>query len=115
MTSNGTTTKSEKRALWAVAALFFVNGVVTGSYVPRLPEIRDQIEIGTNALGGLLSIALLYLAFRGILPQIEYGLEAFLGNVAPRFLGLGEAAAVVLGGALLGLLGSIAALIGWRR
>jgi predicted MFS family arabinose efflux permease len=46
-----------------VALLFFVNGVVVGSWLPRIPEIRDRLGIDlrtlglTLALGGLGSLA----------------------------------------------------------
>lgn len=45
------------RALAAVALQFAVNGALFASFVPRLPEIRDQVSIGTDALGVLLSVA----------------------------------------------------------
>jgi fucose permease len=45
------------RALAAVALQFAVNGALFASFIPRLPEIRDQISIGTDALGVLLSVA----------------------------------------------------------
>ncbi len=47
----------EKRALRSVAIQFWVNGVVFASFIPRLPELRDQIGIGDNNgfLGLLLS------------------------------------------------------------
>lgn len=50
-----------------MAAQFFVNGAVVGSFLPRLPEIRDNIDtdLGTlglvftlSSLGGLLGSAL---------------------------------------------------------
>ena len=82
------------------------------SYV-RIPFLIEGTLQG--AAGGAIAILMLYLAFRGILPEIEYGLEAFLGNVTPRFLDASEIAAVVLGGASLGLFGSGGALMGWRR
>ena len=39
-----------------MALLFFVNGVVVGSWLPRLPEIRDRLAIDLGTLG--LSLAL---------------------------------------------------------
>jgi fucose permease len=45
------------RALAAVAMQFAVNGALFASFIPRLPEIRDQVSIGTDALGVLLSVA----------------------------------------------------------
>lgn len=45
------------RALAAVALQFAVNGALFASFIPRLPEIRDQVSIGTDALGVLLSVA----------------------------------------------------------
>ena len=46
--------------------------------------------------------------------RVEFGLELFLGNLAPRFFSLGEAAWLVGAGAVLGATGSVAALFGWR-
>jgi predicted MFS family arabinose efflux permease len=39
-----------------VALLFFVNGVVVGSWLPRLPEIRDRLGIDLGALGLTLAL-----------------------------------------------------------
>ncbi|HEU4916723.1 MAG TPA: MFS transporter [Acidimicrobiia bacterium] len=39
-----------------VALLFFVNGVVVGSWLPRLPEIRDRLGIHLDALGLTLAL-----------------------------------------------------------
>ncbi|MEP4648585.1 MAG: MFS transporter [Ilumatobacter sp.] len=50
---------SDRRALASVAVQFFVNGALFASFVPRLPEIRDRIEIGNDALGRLLAIGAL--------------------------------------------------------
>src|SRR6056297_3163591 len=49
----------DRRALASVAAQFFVNGMIFASFVPRLPEIRDRIDIGNDALGRLLAIGAL--------------------------------------------------------
>ncbi|MFT7475001.1 MAG: hypothetical protein ACI81L_001933, partial [Verrucomicrobiales bacterium] len=38
-------TPTESRALKAVAVQFFVNGAVVASYVPRLPSIRDNLDV----------------------------------------------------------------------
>ena len=39
-----------------MALLFFVNGVVIGSWLPRLPEIRDRLGIDLGALGFTLAL-----------------------------------------------------------
>ena len=46
----------DRRALVAVATQFFVNGLVVASFVPRLPEIRDRIDVSTATLGVLLAV-----------------------------------------------------------
>jgi MFS family permease len=38
----------------AVAALFFVNGATFSNWLPRIPEIRDQLGIGNAGLGATL-------------------------------------------------------------
>ncbi|MDJ0664696.1 MAG: MFS transporter [Acidimicrobiia bacterium] len=47
----------DRRALAAVAVQFFVNGALPASFVPRLPEIRDQVDISIAGIGLLISIA----------------------------------------------------------
>ena len=39
-----------------MALLFYVNGFVVGSWLPRLPEIRDRLGIGLGALGITLAV-----------------------------------------------------------
>ncbi len=45
------------RALVAVAVQFFVNGALFASFVPRLPELRDRLELGVDDIGLMLSAA----------------------------------------------------------
>lgn len=49
--------RADSRALRAVAVQFFINGALFASFVPRLPEIRDRVEISVAGVGTLLSIA----------------------------------------------------------
>jgi fucose permease len=49
----------DRRALASIATQFFVNGALFASFVPRLPEIRDRVDIGTNTLGMLLALGAL--------------------------------------------------------
>ncbi len=53
-----------------MALLFFVNGVVVGSWLPRLPEIRDRLEIDLGTLGLTLALgglgSLVGSAFSGV-------------------------------------------------
>lgn len=67
-----------------------------------------------GALGGLCAAGLLWGAFLVLVPQLEYGLAFLLGNATPRFFQLDEIGWLVLGGAGLGLSGSIAAMLGLR-
>ncbi len=48
---------SDRRALTAVGAQFFVNGLVFASFVPRLPEIRDRLGLDVDDIGLMLSAA----------------------------------------------------------
>lgn len=54
------TTTIDRRALLAVATQFFVNGAMFASFLPRLPEIRDRVDITVTRVGLLLSIAGLF-------------------------------------------------------
>lgn len=49
----------DQRALVAVAVQFFVNGAVVASYVPRLPALRDRLDLDLAAIGTILGLATL--------------------------------------------------------
>jgi cell division transport system permease protein len=78
----------------------------------RIPFLLEGVLQG--ATGGALAVALLYLGFVSVVPHIEYGLELLLGNTAPHFFSSEQALALVALGAALGLIGSAAAVLGWR-
>ncbi len=40
-----------------MATQFFVNGAVFASFVPRLPEIRDQVDVRVGTLGLIMTLA----------------------------------------------------------
>ncbi len=50
------TGRIHSRAIRAVAMQFWVNGMVFASFVPRLPEIRDRIDVDLGRLGLLLTL-----------------------------------------------------------
>lgn len=47
----------DRRALQSVAVQFFVNGAVVASYVPRLPEIRSNIDASLFTIGWVLAVS----------------------------------------------------------
>ena len=47
----------DRRALVAVGAMFFNNGVVYASWAPRIPELRDQVNVSVGTLGLILGFA----------------------------------------------------------
>ena len=49
--------RRDSRATAAVAVQFAVNGAFFASLFPRLPELRDQIEVSTEAIGVLLTVS----------------------------------------------------------
>jgi len=78
----------------------------------RTPFLMEGTLQG--AIGGLLAAALLWVAFSVMVPQLEYGLTFLLGHAVPRFFDAAEIGLLIVGGAALGLVGSMAALFGWR-
>ena len=65
----------DRRALAAVAAQFFVNGALPASFIPRLPEIRDQVGISVAEVGLLVSLA----GLAGLVAS------ALVGRIVDRF------------------------------
>lgn len=49
--------QTDRRALIAVAAQFFANGALASSFVARAPQIRDQIGVGLDDFGLLMTVA----------------------------------------------------------
>ena len=48
-------TTTPRRARWSIAAIFFTNGALFGSWAPNVPLVRDRLGL----TDGQLSIALL--------------------------------------------------------
>ena len=117
-------------AVLAVSALMIVSNTIRLALYSREDELDILSLVGASRTfirvpfllegtiqglaGGLLAVTLLYVAFQAFSSEIQFGLSFFLGSAKPRFFGWGEIIALVSGGAALGMLGSVAALFGWR-
>jgi len=88
----------------AVAALYFINGAVTASVGPRLPEISDNIGVGLAALG--LALTGQVIGLIGMMPvsvklihrfgaRAVGGMAAVLYSAAIAMVGLAPSAAVL--------------------
>ena len=49
--------QSERAALAAVAAQFWVNGMIYAAIIPRLPDIRDRLSLEISTLGLILTLS----------------------------------------------------------
>jgi MFS family permease len=54
--ANGTP-GNEQRALRAVSVQFLINGAVAASYIPRLPEIRNALDVDLVTIGQIITLA----------------------------------------------------------
>jgi cell division transport system permease protein len=114
----------------ALSAFLIVTNTIRLAVYARADEIEILDLVGASpvfirtpfllegcfqgAVGGGLALIALWVVFQLALPRVEFGLEIFLGNTPPRFFSLDECAFLIGGGAALGALGSLAALVGWR-
>lgn len=57
MTATEDVAPGHRRALGAVAAQFWINGMVYAAIVPRLPDIRDRLSIDVARLGLILTLS----------------------------------------------------------
>lgn len=69
-----------RRARWAVAVVFFVNGAIFGSWAPHIPIVQERLGLGT----GLLGTALLAIAAGALVTMVLGGaLMARIGSAWP--------------------------------
>lgn len=54
--SDGRSSAVDRRALRSVAVQFFANGTVYATVIPRLPDIRERVDISIGALGLVLTL-----------------------------------------------------------
>ncbi len=115
----------------ALAALLIVANTIRLAVYARRDEIDILLLVGASrtfvsvpfllegvvqgALGGAFALALLYGVYRLLLPGLEQGLAFLLGYASPVFLGSEGALWLVAGGAVLGVLGSAAAVLQGMR
>ena len=115
----------------ALATLLIVSNTIRLSVHARRDEIEILALVGAGrafvatpfllegllegAVGGLLALGGLALGFHLLNARFGAGLELLLGSAAPLFFGSGEALALVGAGALLGAVGSAAAVLRVRR
>jgi len=95
---DGLTTR-DRRALYAIAVQFFVNGAMTASFLARFPELRAQVGANVDRFGLMLTLA----------GSVALGSSALAGPVIERW----HTRAVLLAGGLLTALALV--LIGRAR
>ncbi len=96
----------DARALKSVAVMFFINGAVYASFLPRLPELRTRIGVSLATIGLILTLA----AVGGLIGSWLTGtVISRLGSKRAMILG---AAGVIVALPLVGVSTSAAALFG---
>ncbi len=83
-----------RRARAAVSAVFFVNAVLYANLVPRLPEVKDRLELSNAALGSAIAALPVGALLAGLLAP---ALIRRLGSARVAALGLVGLAAAVAG------------------
>jgi MFS family permease len=95
-----------------VTALFFVNGVTFASWLPRIPEVRDRLDLGLGTLG----VVLLGTGLGGLVASAAGG--ALVDRLGSRRSCVGAATLLALGLPLIGVaptpvaLGAVLAALG---
>ncbi|MEP6598976.1 MAG: MFS transporter [Actinomycetota bacterium] len=103
MTAVGTTLRTPRLARAAVAVTFAANGFLFGAWVPRIPEIKHDLDLSSGALG----LALLAPALGSVLTVGLYGRACLRFGSAP------VTRAVLVAFCALAWLAGIAPNLGW--
>jgi MFS family permease len=82
---------------WAVSALFFANGALFASMLPRLPEIKSSLDLTDGQLG----LALLGIGLGGLVGSLST--RWLLPRVGSRSASVGSTLALAAGMPLVGL------------
>ena len=114
-------------AVLVLAALLIVTNTIRLAVYARRDELDILLLVGATPgfiaipflleglvqglAGGLLALALLYATFLGVGAELQEALAFLLGHAPPRFLEPGGALLLVAGGAALGLVGSLIAVL----
>jgi cell division transport system permease protein len=118
-------------AVLALATLLIVANTIRLSIYARRDELDILRLVGASrsyvaapfllegllegVAGGALGLAALWAAWRGLSPLLRGGLTLLIGDTTPQFLDASGCAWLVGAGALLGLVGSAAALLQGRE
>lgn len=113
-----------------LAALLIVANTIRLAFYARRDELDILALVGASRtfvrvpfllegtlqglLGGALALFLVWCGYELLLPQLRFGLELVVGSAELRFFTNGESLSLVGAGAVLGLLGAMTALAGWR-
>ncbi|KRD43861.1 fucose permease [Cellulomonas sp. Root930] len=101
-----TVSRTARRARAAVSVVFLVNAVLYANLVPRLPEVKDRLDLTNAALGAAIAAMPLGALLAGLLAPL---LIQRLGSAAVASFGLvalaGAVAAVPLAGSWVVLAG----------
>lgn len=102
-----------KRARMGVSLIFFTNGIVLGGFAPRVPEIRDSLELSYGGLGAAVAMwpigaLLLGLGAAALIRRFRSARVAVLGMTLSgiALLGVALAPSVLWFGAALFIVGA---------
>ena len=98
------TVHTPQRQRWAVSAMFFTNGALFASMLPRLPEIKDSLGLTDGQLG----LALLGIGLGGLLGSLTT--RRLLPRALSRRAAVGSTLVLAGGMPLVGLVPSALAL-----
>jgi MFS family permease len=99
-------TPAQRRRRRAVVMLFFTNGASFSSWLPRIPEVRERLDLSLGSLGAVL----IAVGLGGLITSVVAG--AVVDRIGSRATAVGAAVVLSLGLPLIGLAPSALLLAG---